>query len=149
MAKGAAFRAAIPVLVALALTGCGSAGGSGGFGRVPSAADLSGLDRAQLVGLLGPADFNRVDGPAEIMQYRNGTCTLDVFLYRATAAAETRVTHVEARDGNMNAVSDDACLRSVFAHSRPRTSWNRVEPRARPVFASGPSSPGYSGVLSG
>jgi hypothetical protein len=87
-----------------------------------SSAVLSGLGRTELVGLLGPADFNRVDGPAEIMQYRNGGCTLDVFLYKTAAGGETRVTHVEARDANMETVPSDTCLRNVVNNPRPRIS---------------------------
>jgi hypothetical protein len=74
-----------------------------------------------VVALLGPADFNRVDGPAEILQYRNGRCILDVFLYTKAAGGETRVTHVEARDGNMETVSEESCLNSVVQSPRPRT----------------------------
>ena len=112
-------------IAALTLPGCASSGGSadpGAANRTLSSAELSGLGRTELVGLLGPADFNRVDGPAEIMQYRNGGCTLDVFLYRMAGGGETRVTHVEARDANMETVPGDDCLRSVVNSPRPRIS---------------------------
>lgn len=125
MKKRLEFGAVVPTIAALALAGCASSGGSvdpGAASRIPSSTELSGLGRTELVGLLGPADFTRVDGPAEIMQYRNGGCTLDVFLYRVAAGRETRVTHVEARDANMETVPGDTCLKSVVDSPRPKTS---------------------------
>lgn len=124
MTKSSEFRLAALAVASLTAAGCASSGGSldlGTAGRTPSSADLSGLGRTQLVSLLGPADFNRVDGPAEIMQYRNGACTLDIFLYKKAADGETRVTHVEARDANMSTVPGDACLQSVVRGPRATT----------------------------
>lgn len=120
----AALAIAALTIASLAVTGCASSGGSvdpGAAGRTPSSAELSGLGRTQVVALLGPADFDRVDGPAEIMQYRNGACTLDVFLYKNAADGETRVTHVEARDANMSTVPGDTCLKSVVRGPRSGT----------------------------
>ena len=74
---------------------------------------LSGLDRAELTVLLGAADFDRLDGPAQILQYRNGTCTLDVFLYRDSSDEPFRVAHVEARDLELRQVPGGDCLRSL------------------------------------
>jgi len=124
MKKSSGFRFSALAVAGMAVAGCSSSGRSVDpemASRTPSSAELSGLGRTQLMGLLGPADFNRVDGPAEIMQYRNGTCTLDVFLYKKDAGDERRVTHVEARDANLDAVSEDACLRSVVRGPRART----------------------------
>jgi hypothetical protein len=74
---------------------------------------LSGLARAELTALLGAADFDRRDGPAEILQYRHGTCVLDVFLYRDSANVPFRVAYVEARGPDMRKVAGDDCLRSL------------------------------------
>lgn len=118
-------RYAVLALAALTAAGCASSGGPVDLrtaGRTPSSAELAGLGRTELVGLLGPADFNRVDGPAEIMQYRNGACTLDVFLFKKAGGGETRVTHVEARDVNMASVPGDTCLQNVVRNPRPRSS---------------------------
>ncbi len=125
MTKNSEFGAVALTIAALALAGCASSGGSvdpGAANRIPNSAELAGLGRTELVDLLGPADFTRVDGPAEIMQYRNGGCTLDVFLYRMAGSGEIRVTHVEARDANMETVPGDGCLRSVVNSPRPRIS---------------------------
>ncbi len=59
---------------------------------------LLGLDPDQLTALLGAADFRRADGPAEIWQYRDETCVLDLFLYAGGTSGTWRVEHVEARD---------------------------------------------------
>jgi hypothetical protein len=83
---------------------------------------LSGLARAELTALLGAADFDRRDGPAEILQYRDGTCVLDVFLYRDSANARFRVAYVEARDSDLRKVAGDDCLRSLRAARRNRAS---------------------------
>lgn len=118
-------RHAVLALAALTAAGCASSGGPVDLrtaGRTPSSAELSGLERTELVSLLGPADFNRVDGPAEIMQYRNGACTLDVFLFKKPGGGEKQVTYVEARDGNMQSVAGDTCLENVVRSSRPRAS---------------------------
>jgi hypothetical protein len=81
---------------------------------------LFGLAHAELTDLLGAADFDRLDGPAEILQYRDGTCVLDVFLYRDSADAPFRVTYVEARGLDMSKVAGDDCLRSLRAARRNR-----------------------------
>jgi hypothetical protein len=74
---------------------------------------LSGLARAELTTLLGAPDFGRRDGPAEILQYRNGTCILDIFLYRESASEAFRVAHVEARNFDMQEVPGEDCMRSL------------------------------------
>ena len=83
---------------------------------------LSGIGRGQVIALLGPADFHRKDGPAEIMQYRNSSCTLDVFLYKKAGSGEAQVHHVEARDQRMNTISSDSCLNTVLQSRGKRTT---------------------------
>ena len=78
------------------------------------AAELVGYDRARLTALLGPPDFARRDAPAELLQYRDATCVLDLFLYPPSDAAPERVTHVEARDRDAGAAKADDCLMAVM-----------------------------------
>ena len=109
--------------LALIVSGCEATHSSGGAETKTSTAalapanldpdQLSGLAHAELTALLGGADFDRRDGPAEILQYRNGTCILDVFLYRESANEAFRVAHVEARDLKMQSVPGEDCLRSL------------------------------------
>jgi hypothetical protein len=119
-------------LVLLMASGCDTTHSTGGAAletstpaSVPAdlgADQLSGLAHAELTALLGAADFDRRDGPAEILQYRDGTCVLDVFLYRDSADAPFRVAYVEARDMDMSKVAGDDCLRSLRAARRNRAS---------------------------
>ena len=71
---------------------------------VLSPADLKGLDRTALLGLLGEPDFRRADGPAHLWRYRKQDCRLGVYLY------ETGVDHLDARDANGEPVDLVACL---------------------------------------
>jgi len=83
---------------------------------------LSGLARTELTTLLGAPDFGRLDGPAEILQYRNVTCILDDFLYRESANEAFRVAHVEARDLDMQEVPGEDCLRRLRETRQNRAS---------------------------
>jgi hypothetical protein len=58
-------------------------------------ADLVGLDGLSLEHLLGKPGLVRRDYPAEVWQYRNPSCVLDVYLYPDDE--RLTVTHAEAR----------------------------------------------------
>ncbi|RMD64591.1 MAG: hypothetical protein D6826_02045 [Alphaproteobacteria bacterium] len=82
---------------------------------------LLGLDRARLDALLGPPTLIRREAPAEIWQYREGACIIDVFLYAAEtapspdpAAADYRVSYVEARDGAARPIAVRGCLNTLL-----------------------------------
>lgn len=92
-------------------------------GPDPTPAQLVGLNAGQLDRLLGPPDFKRSDGPAEIRQYRDAGCVLDVFLYADTAAGQYRVTHVDGRDRAVaGGDATPACLTSLLHARRMRTA---------------------------
>jgi hypothetical protein len=61
-----------------------------------SARALVGIGREALVARLGPANFVRSDGPAEVWRYRGPECYFEAFLYRDNLLGQ-RVAHVEAR----------------------------------------------------
>jgi len=123
----AVWAAALAVIV----SGCDATHLSGGAGietstPVSAPADLgpdhlSGLARSELTTLLGAPDFGRRDGPAEMLQYRNGICILDVFLYRESANAAFHVAHVEARNLKMQSVPGEDCLRSLRESRQSRS----------------------------
>ncbi len=75
-------------------------------------ARLMGLDRAGLAKLLGDPDLTRREPPAEIWQYRGGSCVFDVFLYEE--AGRQRVTYLEARDGAARRVGARGCLNELL-----------------------------------
>ncbi len=122
MLREASRSAARAVAVLLALAGC--AGDDGGSGRISGtgyggdAGGLIGLETSEVTRLLGPADFRRADGPAQILQYRGGTCVLDLYLYREPGSARFVVTHVEARNQSFASIAPDACLSNVARNKR-------------------------------
>ncbi len=61
-----------------------------------SARALVGIGREALVARLGPANFVRRDGPAEVWRYRGPDCYFEAFLYRDDLLGQ-RVAHVDAR----------------------------------------------------
>ncbi len=78
--------------------------------RVPAPRTLLGLEHHQVMTLLGAPSFKRRDDPAQIWQYRDSTCLLDVFLYRPEGGGAYRVTHVEVRGHGVIKVSDEDCF---------------------------------------
>ena len=56
---------------------------------------LFGLSGQRVAALLGPANFVRRDGAAEVWQYRAQDCVLDVFLYRRDSTLS--VAHFDLR----------------------------------------------------
>ncbi len=78
--------------------------------RVPAPRTLLGLEHHQVMTLLGAPSFKRRDDPAQIWQYRDSTCILDVFLYRPEGGGAYRVTHVEVRGHGVIKVSHQDCF---------------------------------------
>lgn len=112
----------LPLLVA-GCAGDGSDGDAeaGGDDFVPAnvqSSQLMGLAPDQVTGMLGPADFRRDDGPAQILQYRSPTCVLDLYLYRDTGGADFHVTYIEARDRSLGQLAAQTCLASVVRSKR-------------------------------
>ena len=87
-----------------------------GADSLPGPEGLIGLERDVLSALLGPPSFTRRDPPAEVWQYGDRTCFLDVFLYE-TAGALT-VAHVEVRSRSVVQVSDKDCFLRLLAAGR-------------------------------
>ena len=82
----------------VAAAGASTPASTGAGASAPSTlrpADLVGLDGPALEHLLGKPGLVRRDYPAEVWQYRNPGCVLDVYLYHADD--HLTVTHAEAR----------------------------------------------------
>lgn len=75
---------------------------------VVSSDQLIGLSPTALLATLGSPRLLRRERPAEVWQYRVGSCVLDVFLYGTGEGA--RVVHLEARDGTAEPIAPQACL---------------------------------------
>lgn len=74
---------------------------------------LMGLDPQALDAALGRPELVRREKPAEVWQYRAGSCVLDVFLYPAGQGRE--VLHLEARDAASAAPADaKSCLTALL-----------------------------------
>lgn len=78
--------------------------------RVPAPRILLGLQHHQVMALLGEPSFKRRDDPAQIWQYRDSICILDVFLYRPDGGGAYRVTYVEVRGHGVIKVSREDCF---------------------------------------
>ena len=80
-----------------------------------------GLDATGVTALLGPPDYRRRDKPAEIWQYRNAACVLDIFLY-SFAGAPIKVNHMDFRrpgtDKNKAGLSDRECFEGFVSRKR-------------------------------
>jgi len=131
MGEGAARlkRPASIIIVLLALAGC--AGGyrattAQGIGPASSASsyttaapgELTGLEGSALQRLLGIPGLVRKDYPAEVWQYRNPSCVLDVYLY--PDHDRLTVAHAEARAPKITGDPLPACI-TEFAQSRQKT----------------------------
>jgi hypothetical protein len=73
---------------------------------------LMGIEPGALGTILGEPELIRHEAPAEIWQYRNDACVLDVFLY--DTAGRREVTYIEARDGTAQRMDIRACLHTLL-----------------------------------
>ena len=86
----------------------------------PSAppADLTGLEPVALQHLFGEPGLVRKDYPAEVWQYRNPSCVLDIYLY--PDHDRLTVAHAEARAPKLGGDPLSACI-AQFTQSRQKT----------------------------
>ena len=75
-------------------------------------AQLMGLDRDGVAGLLGAPDLVRREAPAEIWQYSTGDCVFDVVLYQR--GADFAVSYLEARDASAAVQPAQPCLNALL-----------------------------------
>jgi len=80
-----------------------------------AAGELVGRAEADVADILGEPAFKRLDGPAEIWQYRGRDCLLDVFFYPDVQGRV--VEHAEFRRRNGAPLSDRDCAGDVLAHT--------------------------------
>jgi hypothetical protein len=133
MGEGAArpLRPASIIVVLFCLAGCaggyhatapqGAAASSSAYTSVNGTAapdDLTGLEGSALQRLLGTPGLVRKDYPAEVWQYRNPSCVLDIYLY--PDHDRLTVAHAEARAPKITGDPLAACV-TQFAQSRQKT----------------------------
>lgn len=88
---------------------------------VPDPATIVGYNGAALESLFGTPSFTRRDPPAELWQYRNDHCTLDLFLYEDTSGKYS-VEHLEFRETDSSSDSHEHCLRLIIERRMAETS---------------------------
>ncbi len=137
--RGAAAASAVLALGFALLAGCAADPRTGGATASAEPAELLGLDPQRLAALLGDPELRRQEPPAEVWQYRNAACVLDIFFYPeggpeggperrpdgdGRGAARQRVVHSEARSrtGTAGSVTARSCLNQLLA--------GRAQPRA-------------------
>ena len=64
-------------------------------GHLGALGDLNGLAPAQVAALIGDPDLRRVDPPAEVWQYRNADCVLELYFY--DSGANSHMVYAETR----------------------------------------------------
>lgn len=109
-------RPAVPALcVAALLAACGTTGSGAGGGAAGSVdpETLMGLSPNEVSAMMGQPELRRQEQPAEIWQYRTGTCVFDVFFY--DQGGRQQVTHYEARHRQQGTVSAPGCLGQIVA----------------------------------
>lgn len=83
---------------------------------LPTLHDMIGLDRDQVTALLGKPHFRRHDKPADLWQYRNKKCALDLFLYRIRDGIIYKVTHADVRILNSAKATKNTCFKRLIKH---------------------------------
>ena len=83
---------------------------------VPELDSLMGLAVPEIIALLGNPQFQRMDAPAELWQYRQNGCVLDLFLYPSSTGLA--VDHLETR--HLKTASGDAqeCFAAMVRTAR-------------------------------
>lgn len=110
--------APVPLLCLSLLAGCTSAGsgpvGSASARPLPaSPTQLVGTNATGLARLFGNPRLDIRDPTARKLQFANGRCVLDAYLYPPAAGREPLVTYVEARDPQGAAVDAAMCARAL------------------------------------
>jgi len=77
---------------------------------------LFGLAGHRISDLLGPANFIRRDGPAEVWQYRAKACVLDIYLYKTVDALT--VAHFDLRKRRKATLPPRHCFHGLLIAGR-------------------------------
>ena len=83
----------------------------------PKLSALQNLTGKQVLALLGTPSFKRSDNSAEVWQYQNDNCTLDLFLYENLDTAILSVVHSEIRLQPNQILTKKECFKIVIQTS--------------------------------
>lgn len=117
-------RRALAILLALPLVACGETGAdvrSASFTPAsrPAAQGLVGSDARGLLRQFGTPRLDIRDPAARKLQFGNGRCVLDVYLYPPAANREPLVTYAEARTPQGVDMDANACARALREGQQP------------------------------
>ncbi|MDH5772889.1 MAG: hypothetical protein OEY84_07110 [Rhodospirillaceae bacterium] len=62
---------------------------------------------------LGQPFFKRLEGSAELWQYKTSECILNIFIYQDFEGEQRRVLHFDARDLKGKPTGRDGCINSI------------------------------------
>lgn len=74
---------------------------------------LEGRDAALLTRMFGAPRLDRREGPAHVLQFANGQCVLDAYLYPPRSGAEPVVTHVDVRSSDGANADPATCISAL------------------------------------
>ena len=86
---------------------------------VPDLISIVGFNEAKLEKLFGKPSFVRRDATALLWQYRDESCTLDLFLYKH--GHDYNAEYFEIRDRDTSIDSDENCLRAIIKKNLSNT----------------------------
>ena len=93
-------------------------------GRLSALGDLNGLAPAQVAALIGDPDLRRVDPPAEVWQYRNANCVLELYFY--DSGADSRMVYAETRSRTPQRTPDAMACTQGFRSLTPLTRQTKL-----------------------
>lgn len=76
--------------------------------------DLIGLEPKAIQDLLGPVSLKRWEGDAQVMQFANGQCVMDIYFYEAFPGGAFQASYLSARTPTGADVDAASCLTSLL-----------------------------------
>ena len=100
---------------------------------------LATLSDAEVVELMGPPEFERIEPPARIWQYRTPLCVVDLFLYDDGEVPTVEYVNLRMRGAGPDKLNDRKCFASTIRKPAQHTgdADNNVDPSERGARVSG------------
>ena len=76
--------------------------------------DLLGLEPRGIQDLLGPVSLKRWEGAAQVMQFANGQCVMDIYFYENQTGGAFEAAYLSARNLSGADVDTASCLTSLL-----------------------------------
>lgn len=94
------------------------------MGHLPALGALNGLAPAQVAALIGDPDLRRVDPPAEVWQYRNANCVLELYFY--DSGADSHMVYAETHSRTPQHTPDAMTCSQGFGSLMPPTRQTKL-----------------------